>query len=260
MKFSNRRRARRPGRVGLLAAGLLALAGEGAAAPTPTAEQVMDRMDKNLTFEARRTRTVMTVEGRRTRSYELTSYGRGEEDAAIEYMAPPREKGTRMLKLGDDLWIYLPAVDRVQKISGHMLRQGMMGSDVSYEDMMASRELRKRYTATVSGEGTADGRACWKLELKAKDDTVAYPRRVSWIDKETYIPLKQELYALSGMLLKTWIMSEVKDFPGGRKFPTRMTIQDHVKKESITRLEFKEIEFGIQFPKEIFSLRWLERR
>ena len=241
---------------------IVCLASPAGAAPggPPSADQLMDRMDKNLTFEARRSRTVMTVEGRRTRVYEMVSYGRGEEDAAIEYLAPPREKGTRMLKLGDDLWIYLPAVDKVQMISGHMLRQGMMGSDVSYEDMMASRELRKRYRATVSGEGTAEGRPCWKLELTARDDTVSYPRRVSWIDKETFIPLKQELYALSGMLLKTWTMSEVKDFPGGRKFPTRMTVQDHVKKESVTRLEFKGIEFGIQFPQEIFSRRWLERR
>jgi outer membrane lipoprotein-sorting protein len=246
-------------RIGILLAAALGLTAPAGAAP-PTAEQVLDRMDKNLTFQSRRTRMAMTVEGRRTRGYEMVSYGRGEEDAAIEYVAPARDKGTRMLKLGDELWIYLPAVDKVQKISGHMLRQGMMGSDLSYEDMMVSRELRKRYTATVAGEGSADGRPCWKLELKARDDTVSYPRRVSWIDKESFIPLKQELYALSGMLLKTWTMSEVKDFPGGRKFPTKMTIQDHVKKESVTRLEFKEIEFGVDFPKEIFSLRWLERR
>jgi outer membrane lipoprotein-sorting protein len=165
-----------------------------------------------------------------------------------------------MLKLGDELWIYLPSVDRVQKISGHMLRQGMMGSDLSYEDLMASRELRKRYDAKVIGEDTVDGRPCWKLEMKAKDDSVTYPKRITLIDKETHIPLKQELYALSGLLLKTWAMSDVKDFPGGRKFPTKMTVEDHVKKESLTKLEFKEIEFGIEFPKEIFSLRWLERR
>jgi outer membrane lipoprotein-sorting protein len=233
-----------------------ALGAEGA----PTAEQLLDRMDKNLTFEARRTRTVMTVEGRRTRTFELVSYGRGEEDAAVEYVAPARDKGTKMLKLGDELWMYLPGADRVQKISGHMLRQGMMGSDLSYEDMMASRELRKRYSAKVVGEEEVDGRACWKLELTANDPSVSYPRRVSWIDKERFIPLKQELYAVSGMLLKTWAMSDVKDFPGGRKFPTKMVVQDHVKKDSVTRLEFKEMEFGIEFPKEIFSLRWLERR
>ena len=229
-----------------------------AAAP-PTAEQLMAAMDKNLTFESRKTRTLMTVEGRRTRSYEMVSYGRGEEDAAIEYLAPARDKGTRMLKLGDELWIYLPNVDRVQKISGHMLREGMMGSDVSYEDMMASRELRKRYDARVTGSTDLNGRACWTLELKAKDDTVTYPRRVTFVDKQTYVPLKQELYALSGMLLKTWTMSDVKEFAGGRKFPTKMTVEDHVKKQSITRIEFKDVEWGVQFPREVFSVRWLER-
>jgi negative regulator of sigma E activity len=120
--------------------------------------------------------------------------------------------------------------------------------------------MRKRYDAKILGEDTADGRKCWKLEMKAKDGSVSYPRRVSWIDQETFIPLKQELFALSGMLLKTWTMSDVKEFPGGRKFPTKMVVQDHVKKESVTRMEFKEIQFGVELEKEIFSLRWLERR
>lgn len=229
-------------------------------AAQPSASELLDRMDKNLTFEARRTRMTMTVEGRRTRTFEMVSFGRGEEDAAIEYVAPAREKGTKMLKLGDELWIYLPGVDRVQKISGHMLRQGMMGSDVSYEDLMASRELRKRYDAKVTGQDQTDGRPCWKLELIAKDKSVAYPKRISCIDQETFIPLRQELFALSGMLLKTWTMSDVKTFEGGRKYPAKMTIRDHVKKDSVTTIEFKEMEFGIQFPREVFSLRWLERR
>lgn len=228
-------------------------------ATPPSAEELLAAMDKNLTFEARKTRSVMTVEGRRTRSYEMISYGRGEEDAAVEYVAPARDKGTRMLKLGDELWLYMPNVDRVQKISGHMLRQGMMGSDVSYEDMMASRELRKLYTARVTGESTVDGHPCWTLELKAKNDTVTYPKRVTCVGKQSFIPLKQDLFAVSGMLLKTWTMSDVKEFQGGRRFPTRMTVRDHVKKESVTKIEFKDVEFGIEFPREIFSLRWLER-
>ncbi len=233
-------------------------AGE-ATAPEMTAEQLLDRVDKNLTFESRRTRAVMTVEGRRTRTYEMVSYGRGEHDGAVEYLAPARDKGTRMLKLGDEVWLYLPGVDRVQKISGHMLRQGMMGSDVSYEDLLSSAELRKRYRAKLLGEDTVDGRKVWKVEMTAKDASVSYPRRVSWIDQETFIPVKQELFALSGMLLKTWTMTDVKEFPGGRRYPTRMTVQDHVKKESVTRLEFKEIQFGVELQNEIFSLRWLER-
>jgi negative regulator of sigma E activity len=141
-----------------------------------------------------------------------------------------------------------------------MLRQGMMGSDVSYEDMMASRELRKLYNSKVTGESKVDGHACWTLEMIAKNDTVTYPKRVTCVDKQSFIPVKQELYALSGMLLKTWTMSDVKEFAGGRKFPTRMTVEDNVKKQSVTTIEFKTIEFGIEYPREVFSQRWLERR
>lgn len=238
---------------------LLCAALPARAAP-PGGEELLKAMDKNLTYESRSSRLVMTVEGRRARSYEMVSHSRGQEDAAIEYVAPVRDKGTRMLKLEGELWIFLPSVDKVQKISGHMLRQGMMGSDVSYEDLMTSRETNKLYAAKVTGEGKADGRACWLLEMIARDDTVAYPKRIVWVDQETFIPLKQELYALSGMLLKTWTMSEVKVFEGGRRFPTKMSIEDHVKKESVTRIEFKEVRFGVPLEKETFSLRWLERR
>jgi hypothetical protein len=55
-------------------------------------------------------------------------------------------------------------------------------------------------------------------------------------------------------------MSDVKPFEGGRRFPTKMAIEDHVRKESVTRIEFKEIRFGVPLERETFSLRWLERR
>ena len=243
-----------------LAAVLTLSHGSGMAEGTPSAEALIASMDKNLTFDARKSRMVMTVEGSdRTRTYEMVSYARGEEDSAIEYVSPARDKGTRMLKLGDELWTYLPGADRVQKISGHMLRQGMMGSDVSYEDLMVSRKLRQRYNAKVNGESTVAGKPCWMLEMIAKDSSVTYPKRVSCVDKQTFIPVRQELFALSGTLLKTWTMSDVKDYANGRKFPTKMAIQDNVKKQSITRIEFKEITFGIEFPGEVLSLRWLER-
>jgi outer membrane lipoprotein-sorting protein len=218
-------------------------------------------MDANMTYESRTSTLKMTVEGkRRTRVFEMISYGRGQTDTAMEYKLPARDKGTKMLKIGDDLWLYLPAVDRTQKISGHMLRQGMMGSDLSYEDMMAAKQMEDQYKSTVLGSDTVDGRDCWKLEMVAKDNSVSYPKRVSWIDKQYFIPLKQELYALSGMLLKTWLMSDIQPFKGGRHFPMKMVIEDRVKKGSRTILEFSDLTFGVELPREVFSRRWLERK
>jgi len=233
---------------------------DASAGSAPSAGEILDAMDRNLTFETRTARVTMTVEGRRTRVYEMISYGRGEEDAAIEYNAPARERGTRMLKLGDELWVYMPGVDRVQKISGHMMRQGMMGSDVSYEDLMTSRQLREAYDSELLGEEEAEGRMTWRLQLTAVDETVTYPKRVMWVDQESFIPVRQELSALSGMLLKTWTMGDVTEFDDGRMFPRTMVIEDHVRRGSVTRVEFDDIRFGIDLEEEIFALRWLERR
>ena len=229
-------------------------------AELPSADELLSAIDRNMTFETRRARIRMVVEGKgRTRSYGMVSYGRGENDTAFEYFEPRREKGTKMLKLGDELWIYMPSVERVQKISGHMLRQGMMGSDVSYEDLMESRQLRLQYAARVTGTGRYDGRPCWLLEMTARSKKIAYPRRKVWVDKETAIPVKQQLFALSGKLLKTWTMSEVKQFDD-RVFPTRMMIQDHAKKGSRTIIRMTDLEFGVKLRTEVFARRWLERR
>ena len=126
----------------------------------------------------------------------------GEKKAFTEYLSPPRERGTKMLKLEAKLWVYSPSTDRTILISGHMLRQSVMGSDLSYEDMMEDPELANLYHAEVTGEEIIDGHECWVLGLTAKTRDIAYHTRRLWVDKQKYIPLQQELYAKSGKLLK----------------------------------------------------------
>jgi outer membrane lipoprotein-sorting protein len=230
------------------------------AADLPSADDLLRSMDQNLQYETRTSVTRMeVVDSRRTRSYTMQSYARGASDGAMEYLAPEREKGTKMLKLGDELWLYMPRAERVQKISGHMMRQGMMGSDMSYEDMMASATFAEMYTAEVTGEAELDGRACWTLLAVARDDSVTYPKRQFWIDQEWLIPTRQELYALSGMLLKTWTMSEPV-LVEGQWVPMRMVITDELKAGSKTVLVIESLEVGVALEDEVFSKRWLERR
>jgi outer membrane lipoprotein-sorting protein len=232
-----------------------------AEAALPSAQSILVAMDHNMLFERRTSTIKMRVEGRRrTRTFEILSYGRGQSDAAMEYLQPLRDRGTKMLKLGEDLWIYMPTIERTQKISGHMLRQGMMGSDLSYEDMMATQEMNKMYVSKVKRSEELEGRATWVLEMVAKDLSLTYPKRVMWVDKERSVALKQELYALSGLLLKVWSMSKIEKFGPHRYFPTRMVIEDKLKKGSKTILEFSYMNFDVKVPEEVFSRRWLERR
>ncbi len=225
----------------------------------PTVESLLQGIDTNMTYETRQIRAEMdVVKPKRSKHYEMLSYGRGVDESATEYLAPVRDAGTKMLKKGDELWIYLPSVEKVQKLSGHMLRQGMMGSDISYEDMMESGSWLDAYDAEVTGAETTQGRDCWVLELQAKREDVSYPKRKVWVDKETLVPVRQELFALSGVKLKSWLMLDPVQHDD-RWYPTRMVIDDALQEGSYTEMRFSDMEFSVELEDEVFSMRWLER-
>lgn len=224
-----------------------------------TVPEILAKVDANLTYDTRETTITMTVtKADRVKSYTMHSYGRGADEGAVEYLEPARDKGTKMYRKADELWMYLPAVEKVQKISGHMIRDRMMGSDMSYEDMMQAQKWHELYTGTLVGEEACGAGKCWKIDMKAKSPEVSYPRRVILVDQANYVPVRQELYALSGMLLKTWEMSDPKAI-AGRNFPMTMVIQDMVQTGSKTTLHFDTIAFSVKVPEEVFSQRWLER-
>ena len=239
-----------------LLAFLLAIPGVAGAV---TVDEMLDGIDKNLTYDSRESSLRMTVaKNGRTKTYVIHSFGRGADEMAMEYLEPARDKGTKMLKKSDELWMWLPAVEKTQKLSGHMLRQGMMGSDMSYEDLMEQSKWRDMYSGNVAGEETVEGRKTWKVDLAAKDNTVSYPRRLIWVDQATFIPLKQELYAQSGMLLKVWTMSDIR-LVGTRQFPFKMVVEDKLQAGSNTEITFDSVAFAVPLEEEVFTTRWLER-
>ena len=195
-----------------------------------TVQEIITAMDDNLNAKSRVMTSKMIVHGRRSsRTIESKNWVIGINQAFTEYLSPPREAGTKMLKLEDKLWTYSPQTDRVIQISGHMLRQSVMGSDMSYNDMMEDRPLLELYEAILEGSVIIDGRDHWIMLLKAKVKGLSYPQRRSWIDKEYLLPMKEELYAKSGKLLKTATMDGIKKIQG-RWFPSRYLFKDELKK------------------------------
>lgn len=217
------------------------------------ADEILKKVDKNMSSENRVFESTMTIHGKRgSRTLTSKSYAVGDKKAFTEYLSPAREQGTKMLKLEDQLWIYSPSTDRTIQISGHMLRQSVMGSDLSYEDMMDDRKLTDVYSAELIANETSDGRPVWVLELKAKVTDVAYARRKLWIDTERYVPLKEELYAKSGQLLKTSTLSGVIQVDG-RWFPTLVVYKDQLKQGGGTEFKITAIQFNQQIPEYLFT-------
>ena len=219
-----------------------------------TVQEIISAMDDNLNAKSRVLTSKMIVHGRRSsRTIESKNWVVGINQAFTEYLSPPREAGTKMLKLGDKLWTYSPQTDRVIQISGHMLRQSVMGSDMSYNDMMEDRPLLELYDAILEGSIIIDGRDHWIMLLKAKVKGLSYPERRAWIDKEYLLPMKEELYAKSGKLLKTATMDGIKKTQG-RWFPSRFLYKDELKRNSKgTEWHIDDIQFDVDIPDKRFS-------
>ena len=220
---------------------------------TPSGREILDRIDQNMYSESRISTSKMVIHGRRgSRTITSKSWSVGEEKSFSEYLAPAREKGTKMLKLMDKLWMYSPSTDRIILISGHMLKQSVMGSDLSYEDMMEDPKLTNHYDARVTGTEIYDGRSCWILELTAISVDVSYHGRKQWIDKERYIPLKEELFAKSGKLLKKTELKDIRRIQG-RWYPRQILFKDMLKKGKGTEFIIETIQFDQNIPQHIFS-------
>jgi len=163
-----------------------------------------------------------------------------------------------MLKLEDQLWIYSPDADRIIQIAGHMLRQSVMGSDLSYEDLMEDSRLTDRYNAKVTGTEIIDDRNCWVIQLTAFVPEIAYQGMKLWVDKDRFIPLREEMYAKSGTLLKRIELSDI-ELINGRWYPKKMLFKDMLKEGLGTEFVVEDIQFNAQIPDYIFSKASLKK-
>jgi len=181
----------------------------------------------------------------------------GADKALVEF-TNPEDSGTRMLKLAKDLWMYFPKEQDTVRISGHLLKEGMMGSDVSYEDALESDELSSTYSATVSGEAESGGRRAFVVELKALTPKAKFDRRVMLVDAERFVVLSEEMYARSGRLLKTMTALKVESI-GGRWYPTVVVLEDKLRKDSSTTMSLDSLRLDIALDPGLFTRAALER-
>ncbi len=219
----------------------------------PSGSEILKQIDRNMASKSRIMTSKMIISGARgSRTIEFRTWAEGENNAFTEYTNPPREKGTKMLKLGDKLWIFSPSTDRIIQITGQMLRQSVMGSDLSYEDMMEDPDMTSHYNASVVAVDTLQNRKCWVVQLNAIKEGEAYEVRKIWVDQERYVPLREELYGKSGKLLKRTQLSEVTRIQD-RWFPMKIVFKDMLKSGDGTQFIIESIKLDEPIPPNILS-------
>jgi outer membrane lipoprotein-sorting protein len=241
---------------------LVLAAGSFAWGQTPQAAELLRRVDDNEIYTTIEYEGDMIIDYQNKRFVKtMKAWGRENSDSFVEFINP-EDRGTKYLKKGGRLYVYSPDTEEVMLISGHMLKESMMGSDMSYEDTIENEKLSARYDPVIGGSGTwplnGASRDCWVLDLTAKKRTESYPKQKLWIDKETGDCIHYELFALSGAKLKEYNLLKVETF-AGRRFPVEMEIRDLLRKNSKTTMVMRNVVMDKPIADSVFSQRNLER-
>ncbi len=223
-----------------------------------TPAEILSAIDKNRDYGTISYTATMEIHvGGEVRTKTMKTLGLGTEKALAEF-TNAEDRGTKYLKINKELWIYFPSEQDVVKISGHMLKEGMMGSDVSYEDALEADALHKKYAATLSGEEDFDGHPCYVLTLDATVKDAPYYKRKMWVDKDLFIQRQEEMYAKSGTLLKVSHVLDIKKI-GARHFPVKVEMVNKLRRDTKTVFEMNDIAFDVKVDQNVFSLQNLQR-
>ena len=239
---------------------LLLVCNQGILADSITAREIIIKADQNNSFRSVYSEVRMEITlGGRTITRTMRTWSEGNEKSLVE-MTSKRDLGNRVLRMGDNIWIYSPSAESEVLLSGDMLKQSMMGSDFSYQDILESVRTVELYNINLIGEETLGERPCYVLDLVAKDGVeVNYYHRKVWVDQERFVYLKVEMYAPSGRLLKVSLVEEVEKFDP-RYYPIKTIMTDKLRKNSSTRIIIEKIRFNPEIPVEIFTKQRLTGR
>ena len=214
--------------------------------------QILQKVDRNLepeTYESYRQLTDVQPDGSKKVSV-LYTMKKGRDKVVALFLSPASDKGRVTLRLGDNLWLYIPDVGRAIRITS---LQSVTGSVFNNADI-----LRIDYTAEYNVDAAQEQKDVYLLSLKAKTGEVAYDRLKMWVDKQALLPITIEAYAASGLLLKTLHFKDIKDFGGGIKRPATLETDSPLYKGYKSVMQWSGLKKR-DFADEIFTLNYLPR-
>jgi outer membrane lipoprotein-sorting protein len=221
-----------------------------------TAEEIVEAVERNEINQEERIDGSMIITDRfGPRVKTFVSYASGADKMLLEF-TNPEERGQKILRLDDEIYLYFPEAEEVIHLQGSALKESLMGSDFSYEDLTGEGNLLDLYKITLLGEATIDGRKHYHLELKAKKRGVAYPKQEAWVDAEYWVMTRANAYSLSGRLLKKMELGDIRKV-AGKYIPHYIIMRDAMKKDSSTEMRIDEIDLKAELPPNVFSLEEL---
>ncbi|HEU4726841.1 MAG TPA: outer membrane lipoprotein-sorting protein [Kofleriaceae bacterium] len=233
--------------------------GSAFAAPEPpNVDTVLAKLDDLYRSTSSIGRVEITVVSpRSTRTMRVKAWTSGEDRALIVIEAPSRDAGTATLRVGDNLWTYLPRIARTMRVPPAMMLSSWMGTDFTNDDLVKESSLRHDFAATLGARSASP--AGWWITLEVKPNVVGRWARIELLVSDDWLPIEERHYDRKRRLARTMRFDEVKPL-GGRVIPTRIVVQPTDAADKRTEMRYVEIAFDVAVPAETFSLSRLERR
>ena len=245
---------------------LLAVAGAVLAATSVTAattarppevEALLGRLDALYRSTSSIARIeIQVTRPRGTRSLRLRAWTRGEDHALIVIEAPPRESGTATLRVGQNLWNYLPRIARTIRIPPSMMLGSWMGTDFTNDDLVKESSLRKDFVGRV--ERRSESPPGWWLVLEVKPGVVGRWARIELLIGDDDLPVEERHFDRKARLARTLQFDEVK-LLGGRRLPSHIVLHPTDAPGERTEMRYLEAQFDVGLPDDTFSLSRLEQ-
>ena len=190
------------------------------------------------------------------RSLDMESWSLERDRFLIRILDPPKERGVSTLKVGTEVWNYLPKVDRVIKIPPSMMGGSWMGSHITNDDLVKESEVDQDYTFTLLEETPTS----WRIKCMPKPEAaVVWGMLVYEIEKANKLPLRVDYYDEDLEKVREIVFDDIQTV-SGRTIPLRMTVLPLDKPKEKTVMTYRDIEFDVSLPADFFSLRTLKAR
>jgi outer membrane lipoprotein-sorting protein len=230
------------------------------AAAMPKVEDVVRRLDDLYRTSASSGHVEMIAKTEtQTRHLKMRIWSKGRDKSLIIIDEPPREAGTETLKVGNNLWNYLPKISRTIRIPPSMMLSSWMGTDFTNDDLVKDTSYERDFDTRIIGRST-DPAGGWQGVMDVRPGVVGRWQKIEWVvNEEGTLPVVARYFDRKGRLARTMRFTDVR-MMGGRRIPTRMVLETVDQPGHLTELRYLDMKFDVKLSDNLFSLSQLERQ
>lgn len=227
----------------------------GEASNQADAREIVKKMDE--LYRSQSSYAVMEMEivtPHWQRTLKMKAWSMGMEKFFVRILEPKKEKGIATLKLGSEMWNYLPKTNKVMKIPPSMMMGSWMGSDFTNDDLVKEYTFFDDYQFELIDVENPQQGVLYVKCIPRQGLPVVWGFIIIAVQEKTYLPLWQKYFDEKGKLMREMLFKEVKRF-GKRDIPSVMELIPHTRKGNKTIVRYTEVEFDLKIDEVIFSLR-----